>query len=133
MHDRTDHPARGFTMIELIVVIVILVVAILVVGVVRQLIQPEWIQALAGRNVTINNLLPGAFDTDRLRVTLQGAAAKSGQSIEQVAAARRALAEEIVRVRAVSLKRSIAGSKATPRNVAAWRASCSRSATMARA
>jgi 3-oxoacyl-[acyl-carrier protein] reductase len=43
---------------------------------------------LAGRNVTINNLLPGAFDTDRLRVTMQGAAAKSGQSVEQIAAAR---------------------------------------------
>ncbi len=43
---------------------------------------------LAGSNVTINNLLPGAFDTDRLRTTLKGAAAKSGQSIEAVAAAR---------------------------------------------
>ena len=43
---------------------------------------------LAARNVTINNLLPGAFDTDRLRVTMQGAAAKTGQSIEAVAAAR---------------------------------------------
>jgi 3-oxoacyl-[acyl-carrier protein] reductase len=43
---------------------------------------------LARRNVTINNLLPGAFDTDRLRVTMQGAAAKSGQSVEQIAAAR---------------------------------------------
>jgi len=43
---------------------------------------------LAGRNVTINNLLPGAFDTDRLRKTLQGSADKSGQSIEALAAAR---------------------------------------------
>ena len=43
---------------------------------------------LAGHNVTINNLLPGAFDTDRLRVTMQGAAAKSGQSVEQISAAR---------------------------------------------
>jgi 3-oxoacyl-[acyl-carrier protein] reductase len=43
---------------------------------------------LAGHNVTINNLLPGAFDTDRLRVTMQGAASKTGQSVEQVAAAR---------------------------------------------
>jgi 3-oxoacyl-[acyl-carrier protein] reductase len=43
---------------------------------------------LASRNVTINNLLPGPFDTDRLRTTLKGAAAKSGQSVEAVAAAR---------------------------------------------
>ena len=43
---------------------------------------------LAGRNVTINNLLPGPFDTDRLRVTMQAAAAKSGQSLEALAAAR---------------------------------------------
>jgi len=44
---------------------------------------------LASRNVTINNLLPGAFDTERLRVTLQGTAQKSGQGIEQVLQARR--------------------------------------------
>ncbi len=44
---------------------------------------------LAGRNVTINNLLPGAFDTDRLKTTLAGAAAKTGQSIEAVAELRR--------------------------------------------
>ncbi len=40
-------------------------------------------------NVTINNLLPGPFDTDRLQTTLQGVAAKSGQSLEQVSDARR--------------------------------------------
>ena len=33
---------------------------------------------LAAANVTINNLLPGAFDTDRLRATMEGAAKKSG-------------------------------------------------------
>ena len=44
---------------------------------------------LAGRNVTINNLLPGAFDTDRLKTTLAGAAAKTGQPIEAVAEARK--------------------------------------------
>ncbi len=44
---------------------------------------------LAAANVTINNLLPGSFDTDRLRVTMQGAATKSGQSIEDVMAGRR--------------------------------------------
>jgi 3-oxoacyl-[acyl-carrier protein] reductase len=43
---------------------------------------------LASRNVTINNLLPGAFDTDRLRKTMQGAADKTGQSIDAIAAAR---------------------------------------------
>lgn len=48
--------------------------------------------ALASRNVTINNLLPGAFDTDRLRQTMQGAAQKSGRSVEQLMQARRALA-----------------------------------------
>ena len=32
-------------------------------------------------NVTINNLLPGWFDTDRIRSTMQAAAAKSGQSV----------------------------------------------------
>jgi len=37
---------------------------------------------LASRNVTINNLLPGAFDTERLRVTMQGGAQKSGQSFD---------------------------------------------------
>jgi 3-oxoacyl-[acyl-carrier protein] reductase len=43
---------------------------------------------LASRNVTINNLLPGPFDTDRLRTTIRGAAAKTGQSIEAIAQAR---------------------------------------------
>jgi 3-oxoacyl-[acyl-carrier protein] reductase len=43
---------------------------------------------LAGRNVTINNLLPGPFDTDRLRTTMAGAAARSGQTIEAIAAER---------------------------------------------
>jgi 3-oxoacyl-[acyl-carrier protein] reductase len=45
---------------------------------------------LAGANVTINNLLPGAFDTDRLRKTLAAGAAKAGGSAEEVAARRRA-------------------------------------------
>jgi 3-oxoacyl-[acyl-carrier protein] reductase len=39
---------------------------------------------LAGANVTINNLLPGAFDTDRLKATMEGGAKKSGKSIEEV-------------------------------------------------
>jgi 3-oxoacyl-[acyl-carrier protein] reductase len=44
---------------------------------------------LASANVTINNLLPGAFDTDRLRGTMSGAAQKTGQPIEAVMDARR--------------------------------------------
>src|SRR5215510_15139757 len=45
---------------------------------------------LASRNVTINNLLPGIFDTDRILATLKGQAAKTGKSIEELKAARRA-------------------------------------------
>ncbi len=55
-----------------------------VAGVARQ-------TALASRNVTINGLLPGPFDTDRLRTTMAGAAQKSGQPIEAVLASRRKL------------------------------------------
>lgn len=44
---------------------------------------------LAAANVTVNNLLPGAFDTDRLRGTMEGASKKTGQPIEAVAEARR--------------------------------------------
>ena len=46
---------------------------------------------IAARGVTINGLLPGAFDTDRLRGTMHGAAAKSGQPLEAVMAKRAAL------------------------------------------
>jgi 3-oxoacyl-[acyl-carrier protein] reductase len=46
---------------------------------------------VASRNVTINNLLPGPFDTDRLRATMIGAAQKSGQPLEAVMDARRML------------------------------------------
>ena len=45
---------------------------------------------IAARGVTINGLLPGAFDTDRLRGTMQGAAAKTGQPLEAVMAKRAA-------------------------------------------
>ncbi|BDT66087.1 3-oxoacyl-[acyl-carrier-protein] reductase FabG [Comamonadaceae bacterium OS-1] len=44
---------------------------------------------LAGQGVTINNLLPGAFDTDRLRGNMQGVAVRTGQSVEVLADARR--------------------------------------------
>ena len=49
--------------------------------------QPQ----LAGRNVTINNLLPGAFDTDRLQQGLRANAAKVGLSPEALADRRRLL------------------------------------------
>ncbi|PPE65226.1 SDR family oxidoreductase [Caldimonas caldifontis] len=38
---------------------------------------------IAARNVTVNNLLPGAFDTDRLRKTLAAGAAKAGLDADQ--------------------------------------------------
>ena len=41
---------------------------------------------VAAQGVTINNLLPGKFDTDRLRGTLAGAAAKTGKSVDDVRA-----------------------------------------------
>ncbi len=40
------------------------------------------------RNVTINNLLPGPFDTDRLKATMAGAAQAAGKPIEEVMAQR---------------------------------------------
>lgn len=43
---------------------------------------------IASANVTINNLLPGAFDTDRLRVTMEGASKRTGQPIETLLEAR---------------------------------------------
>ena len=45
---------------------------------------------LASANVTINNLLPGWFDTERVRTTMQAAAAKTGQSAEAMIEKRRA-------------------------------------------
>ena len=41
-------------------------------------------------NVTINGLLPGPFDTDRLRGNIKNVAAKSGRSEDEVAAERMA-------------------------------------------
>jgi 3-oxoacyl-[acyl-carrier protein] reductase len=43
---------------------------------------------LAGRNVTINNLLPGAFDTDRIRKTMEATAQRTGQAMEALVAQR---------------------------------------------
>ena len=45
---------------------------------------------LAAQGVTINNLLPGKFDTDRLKGTLAGAASKTGRSVDEVRAAQMA-------------------------------------------
>ena len=44
---------------------------------------------LAAQGVTINNLLPGAFDTDRLRGTMSGAAQKAGKTLDAIMDARR--------------------------------------------
>ena len=46
---------------------------------------------LASNNVTINSLLPGPFDTDRLRGTMAGAAAKTGKSLDVLLDERRQL------------------------------------------
>jgi 3-oxoacyl-[acyl-carrier protein] reductase len=43
---------------------------------------------IAGKGVTINNLLPGSFDTDRLKGTMIGAAKKTGQDIDAIRASR---------------------------------------------
>jgi 3-oxoacyl-[acyl-carrier protein] reductase len=45
---------------------------------------------LASRNVTLNNLLPGVFDTDRLQSGFKIQSSKTGKSIEEVSEARRA-------------------------------------------
>ena len=45
---------------------------------------------LAASGVTINNLLPGKFDTDRLATTLQGAATKQGKTLQEVRRAQQA-------------------------------------------
>jgi 3-oxoacyl-[acyl-carrier protein] reductase len=45
-------------------------------------------RTVAEKNVTINNMLPGAFDTDRLRSTLSKTAELKGRSVTQVAADR---------------------------------------------
>lgn len=46
--------------------------------------------SIAARGVTINNLLPGKFDTDRLAATLQAAAVKSGKGLDEVRRAQQA-------------------------------------------
>jgi len=44
---------------------------------------------LAAQGVTINNLLPGVFETDRIRTMLEGTSRKTGQTVEALADARR--------------------------------------------
>ena len=45
---------------------------------------------IAARGVTINNLLPGRFDTDRLAATVAAAADKAGKSVQDVRSAQQA-------------------------------------------
>jgi 3-oxoacyl-[acyl-carrier protein] reductase len=47
-------------------------------------------RTVADKNVTINNLLPGPFDTDRLRSNIEMTAKKLGRTFEEAAAARKA-------------------------------------------
>jgi 3-oxoacyl-[acyl-carrier protein] reductase len=42
-----------------------------------------------GHNVTINNLLPGQFDTDRLKKTMGASASAAGRNVDEVFEARR--------------------------------------------
>ena len=51
-----------------------------VAGLARQVVR---------HNVTINGLLPGPFDTDRLRTTAEAIAKQSGKSVEEIRDARR--------------------------------------------
>ena len=44
--------------------------------------------AIAAKGVTINSLLPGAFDTDRLKGTFAASAKKTGQDVDSLRAAR---------------------------------------------
>ena len=45
--------------------------------------------SIAAQGVTINNLLPGPFDTDRLQGLFASSAQKTGQTVEALAATRR--------------------------------------------
>ena len=46
--------------------------------------------SIAAKGVTINNLLPGKFETDRLITTLEGAAQKTGKPLDDVATQQKA-------------------------------------------
>ncbi len=45
---------------------------------------------LAAQGVTLNNLLPGKFDTDRIATTVRAAAEKSGRSVDEIRRAQQA-------------------------------------------
>jgi 3-oxoacyl-[acyl-carrier protein] reductase len=45
---------------------------------------------IAAQGVTINNLLPGKFDTDRIATTIQAAAEKTGKSVDDIRLAQQA-------------------------------------------
>ncbi|MDO9133788.1 SDR family oxidoreductase [Hydrogenophaga sp.] len=45
---------------------------------------------IAAQGVTINNLLPGKFDTDRIATTIQAAAEKTGKSVDDIRQAQQA-------------------------------------------
>jgi 3-oxoacyl-[acyl-carrier protein] reductase len=45
---------------------------------------------IAGQGVTINNLLPGKFDTDRIRATIPAMAQKAGKTVEEMRAIQQA-------------------------------------------
>ena len=47
-------------------------------------------RTVADKNVTINNVLPGPFDTDRLRSNIETTAKKLGKSFDETAAIRKA-------------------------------------------
>jgi 3-oxoacyl-[acyl-carrier protein] reductase len=46
--------------------------------------------SLAAKGVTINNLLPGKFDTDRIATTVKAAADKSGKTVDEIRATQQA-------------------------------------------
>lgn len=41
---------------------------------------------LAPHGITVNNILPGSIDTDRLRTTMRGVADRTGRTVEEIAA-----------------------------------------------
>jgi 3-oxoacyl-[acyl-carrier protein] reductase len=45
---------------------------------------------IAAQGVTINNILPGKFDTDRIRSTVEATAKKTGQSVADIRAQQQA-------------------------------------------
>jgi len=47
-------------------------------------------RTVADKNVTINNVLPGPFETDRLRSNIEMTAKKTGKSFDEIAAIRKA-------------------------------------------